>query len=335
MSPGMSPEINESVHNQEAEIVKRVGDDFPVGFAIWQTDHSLLFINNHAAQLTGFANADLPEATALWAERVHVDDRATFSSSWRELWKGTRQSTCDYRFFPKHSKTAIRLMEVSVLIPGLQLVVSVYFRIADLSEQPKHQETERVLRILLHDIQNYLHLVKFEIELIELGLQRRIDVAQLAKTLSLVAQLPRDLRDYLDANAMSMTIEDLESVLKNVVRRIQCQLHRQKANLQVDKNQACVALERVVESCRLRLKKGGGIEIETAGQIIDMRGADGELKVSTTSAESIRIDVSDSLRSSVQVGENQVEIARDLAQEILRRYHHQVTFRQENAGEGK
>jgi hypothetical protein len=47
------------------------------------------------------------------------------------------------------------------------------------------------------------------------------------------------------------------------------------------------------------------------------------------------IDVSDSLRSSVQVGEKQVEIARDLAQEILRRYHRQLTFRQENAGEGK
>ena len=328
----MSPNINASVHSQEAEIVKTLGDDFPVAIAIWQTDHSLLFINNYAAQLTGFANADLPEATALWGERVHVDDRATFSSSWGELRKGTGQSTCDYRFFPKHSKTAIRLMEVSVLTPGLQLVVSVYSRIADLSEEPEHKETEHVLRTLLHDIRNHLHIVRFEIELFELGLQRTIEVAHLAKTLSSVAQLPGDLRDYLGANAMRMTIEDLESVLKNIDRRIRRQLHRQKANRQlvrrgplpaveVDKNQACVELERVVESCRPRLKMGGGIKIE-AGQTIDGRGqSDAELKVTTTSSESIGIDISDSLRSSVQVGENQVEIALHLAQEILRRYH--------------
>lgn len=342
----MSPKINVSVHSQEAEIVKTVADDFPVAIAIWQTDHSLLFINNHAAQLTGFANADFSEATALWGERVHVDDRAAFSSSWGELRKGTRQSTCDYRFFPKYSKTAIRLMEVSVLTPGLQLVVSVYFRIADLSEERKYKESEPVVRTLLHDVQNYLHVVKMEIELSELGLQSTLDVPHLAKTLSSVEQLPRDLRAYLGANATSMTIEDLESVLKNIVRRMQYQLHRQKPNLrlvrrgpltpvEVNKDQACGALERVVESCRLRLKKGDGIEIE-AGHIIDVRGQpDAALKVTTTSAESIGIDVSDSLRSSVRIGENQVEIALDLVHEILRRYHGQVTFRQQNTREGK
>lgn len=260
----MNTKINVSVHSRQAEIVKTVGD-FPVAIAIWQTDHSLLFINNHAAQLTGFANADLCEATALWGERVHVDDRTTFSSSWGELRKGTRQTTCDYRFFPKLSKTAIRLMEVSVLAPGLQLVVSAYFRIAELSEEP-NEETERFVRTLLHNVQNYLHIVKMEIELSELGLQSTLDVPRLAKTLSSVEQVPRDLRDYLGANATSMTIEDLESVLKNIVRRMQYQLHRQKANLrlvrrgplppvEVDKNQACGALGRVVESCRLSLKR--------------------------------------------------------------------------------
>ena len=347
--PDMSHKINVSVHSREAEILKRIGDDFPVAIAIWQTDHSLLFINNHAAQLTGFANADLSEATALWGKRVHVDDRATFSSSWRDLRKGMRQSTCDYRFFPKHSKTAIRLMEVSVLTSGLrngpELVVSVYFRVADLSEEPKHQETEPLLRTLLHDVQNYLHVVKMEIELSELGLKSTLEVAQLAKKLSSVAQVPRDLREYLGANAMTMTIEDLESVLKNILRRMQYQLHRQKASLrlvrrrrgplppvEVDKNQACDALERVLESCRLRLKRGGGIKID-AGQIIDVRGRpDAKLKITVTPAESIGIDVCDSLRSSVRVGEKQVEIALDLAHEILRRYHGRVTLDRKTQG---
>jgi signal transduction histidine kinase len=262
--------------------------------------------------LIGFANADLPEAAALWDKRVHVDDRATLSSSWIALRKGTPQSICDYRFFPKHSKTAIRLLEVSVLIPGLQLVVSVYFTIADPSEEPKDKETERVLQTLLHDIQNHLHVVTMEIELSELGLQRSIEVARLAKRLSSVAQLPQDLRDYLDINAMNMTIEDLESVLKSIIRRIQCQLHRQKANLrvvrpesippvEVDMNQTCAALERVVE----------------------------------TSAESIGIDVSDSSRCSAGIWGNQVEMALDLAREILRQYHGQETFGEEKARKGK
>ncbi len=315
--PDMRPKINVSVHSREAEILNTIGDDFPVAIAIWQTDHSLLFINNHAAQLTGFANADLPEASALWGERIHVDDRATFSSSWGELRKGTRQSTCDYRFFPNHSKTAIRLMEVSVLTPGLrngpELVVSVYFRITDLSEEPKHQEIERVLRTLLHEIQNYLHVVKMEIELSELGLQSTLDVARLAKTLSSVAQVPRDMRDYLGANAMSMTIEDLESILKRIVRRVQNQLHRQKANLRL-----------------VRRRPLPPVEVDK-NQIDVRRQPYAELKVTTTSAESIGIGVSDSLRSFVRVGGNQVAIGLDLARDILRRYHRQVTSRQENA----
>jgi hypothetical protein len=341
----MISKIKACAHSQETEAFRAVGDDSAVAIAIWQTDHSLLFINNHAARLTGFANTDLFEATAQWGEQVHVNDRANFSSSWGELRKGTRRSTCEYRFFPKHSKSAVRVMELSVLIPGLQLVASVYFRIADRSEEPKYKETERVLRTLLHNLQNHLHVIKMEIELSELGLRRTIDVAQRAKMLSSVGQLPRDLRDYLGANAMSMTIEDLESVLEKIVGRIQRQLHREKANLrlvrrgplpplEVDKNQACVALERIVESCRLRLKKGGDIKIEA--EQIGIRGQpDAESQVTTTSPESVRIEGYDSLRSSVRAGEDQVEIALDLAHEILRRYPGEVTFRQENVREGK
>ena len=252
-------------------------DDFPIALAIWQTDHSLLFINNHAAQLTGLANVDLSEATALWSQRVHVDDRVALSSSWAELRKGTRQSTCDYRFFPKHSKTAIRLTEVSVLTPGLQRVVSVYFRIADLSEEPKRKETERVVRTVLHDVQNKLHAVKMEIELSQLGLHSTLAASHLAKSLSSVKQLPRDLRDYLGANATSIKLEDLEKVLNKIVLRMEYRLRRQKPNprlvrsgpvppVKVNKYQACSALGRIVESCRL--KPGDGSEVEAR----DVRG---------------------------------------------------------------
>ena len=267
---------------------QRAGNDFPVAIAIWQTDHSLLFINNLAAKLTGFANVELSEAAAIWGERIHVDDRAAFSYSREELREGARQSTCDYRFFPKHSKTAIRLMEVSVLTSHLQLVVSIYFRIADLSEEPKNKKTERVVRSLLHKVQNYLHVVKMEIELSELGLQSTLEVSRFVKTVSSVEQLPRDLRDYLAANATNLTIQDLERVLKKIVRRLQYQLHRQQPNLRlvrrepfppvkvnrypvppvkVNRYQACRALERIVEYCELRL-----ISKINPGHIIDVRG---------------------------------------------------------------
>jgi hypothetical protein len=347
MSAYKHREINASVHSDETEIFKTVLDDRPVAVAIWRTDHSILFINNHAVRLTGFANSDLSGDPTLWCKRVHVDDRAAFSSSWGELRKGTRKSICDYRFFPKHSETAVRLMEVSVFMPGLrngpELVVSVYKGFC-VSEEPKHEETARVLRTLLHDVQNCLHTVKMEIELSDLGLQRRPEPpTNSAKTLCPVEQLQWDLRDYFGANAAGLTIEDLESLLKNIVRRMREQRDRHKVNLrlvrrgplppvEMDKNQVSGALERVLESCSLLVEKGGDIKIES-GQI-DVRGQPyAELKVTTTSAESFGIDVSDSLRSSVRVGENQVGIAIGLAHEILRRYHGQVTFRQENARE--
>jgi signal transduction histidine kinase len=325
-------------------------DALPVAIAVWQRDHSLLSTNGHAIRLTGFSDSDLIADPGLWIRQIHPDDRAAFAASWGEFHKGKREISCDYRFFPKRSRTSIWLREVSIS-QGPAYVISTYIEINDLKESRKEPEAEPseaarvdVLKKLFHDVQNCIQIVRMEVELTEFGIRKELEAAKLAKTLSSVDRLLRELRDYLGPNATRMTIEDLEAILKSIMRRMQQQFNRKKVHLhlvrrgpmppvEVDKKQVRGALEGVLEFCGLLLKEGGDINIE-AGQI-DVKGqAYAELKVTTTSAGSVGLADSEAFRAAIRVGETHVGIGIDLARQILRRYHGEVFFRKESAREG-
>lgn len=330
-------------------------DALPVAIAVWHTDHSLQSINSHAVRLTGFSDSDFIADPGLWIGQVHPEDRAAVSASWGELRKGKREISCDYRFFPKGSRTSTWLREVSVLSRnqshGPAYVISTYIEINDLKESRQEREAELseaarvdILKTLFHDVQNCIQVVRMEIELTESGFQKEMEAAKLGKTLSSVDRLLKELRDYLGPNATRMTIEDLEAILKSILRRMQRQFHRKKVNLrlvrrgpmppvEVDKKQVRGALEGVLEFCGLLLKEGGDINIE-AGQV-DVEGeAYAELKVTTTSAGSVGLADSEACRAAIRVGDNHVGIGIDLARQILRRYHGDVFFQKESAREG-
>lgn len=331
-------------------------DALPVAIAVWQVDHSLQSINAHAIRLIGFSDSDLIADTNLWIRQIHPDDRAAFSASWDELHKGKREISCDYRFFPKQSTRPAWLREVSVLSPnqahGRSYVISTYIEIDDLKESRKEAEAQLskearadILKSLFHDVQNCIQIVRMEIELTQFGFQKQMEAARLTKTLASVDRLLRELRDNIGPNATRMTIEDLEAILKSILRRMQQPFNRKKVNLrlvrrgsmppvEVDKKQVRGALEGVLEFCGLLLKNGGDINIE-AGRI-DVEGqAYAELKVTTTSAGSVEIADSEACRAAIRVGENHIGIGIDLARQILRRYHGDVFFRKESAREGQ
>jgi signal transduction histidine kinase len=330
-------------------------DALPVAIAVWHTDHSLHSINSHAIRLTGFSDSDLIADAGLWIKQIHPDDRAAFSNSWGELRKGKREISCDYRFFSKGSHTSTWLREVSVLSPkqshGPTSVISTYIEINDLKASRQEREAELseatrvdILKSLFHDVQNCIQVVRMEIELTEFGFRKEMEAAKLAKTLSSVDRLLKELRDYLGPNATRMTIEDLEAILKSILRRMQQQFNRKKVNLrlvrrgpmppvEVDKKQVRGALQGVLEFCGLLLKEGGDINIE-AGQV-DVEGqAYAELKVTTTSAGSVGLADSEACRAAIRVGDNHVGIGIDLARQILRRYQGDVFFRKDSAREG-
>ena len=330
-------------------------DALPVAIAVWQLDHSFQSINSHAIRLTGFSDSDLIADPALWIGQIHPDDRAAFSAVWGKFRKGEREISCDYRFLPKGSRTFTWLREVSVLSPnqshGPAYVISTYIEINDLKESRKERDADLseaarldILRSLFHDVQNCIQIVRMEIELTEFGFQKEMEAAKLAKTLSSVDRLLRDLRDYLGPNATRMTIEDLEALLKSIMHRMRQQFNRKKVNLrlvrrgpmppvEVDKKQVRCALQGVLEFCGLLLKEGGDINIE-AGPI-DVGGqAYAELKVTTTSAGSVGIADSEAFRAAIRVGDNHVGIGIDLARQILQRYQGEVFFRKESAREG-
>jgi PAS domain S-box-containing protein len=330
-------------------------DALPVAIAVWQVDHSLQSINKHAIRLTGFSDSDLRADTGLWIRQIHPNDRAAFSASWGEFRKGKREIRCDYRFFTKGSRTSTWLREVSVLSRnqshGPAYVISTYIEINDLKNSRQEPEAELsetarvdILKSLFHDVQNCVQIVRMEIELTEFGFQKEMEATKLAKTLSSVDRLLRELRDYLGPNATRMTIEDLEVILKSILRQMQQQFSRKKVSLrlvrrgpmppvEVDKKQVRGALEGVLEFCGLLLKEGGNINIE-AGQV-DVKGqAYAELKVTTTSAGSVGLADSEAFRAAIRIGDNHVGIGIDLARQILRRYQGDVIFRKESAREG-
>jgi signal transduction histidine kinase len=330
-------------------------DALPVAIAVWHTDHSLQSINSHATRLTGFSDSDFIADLDLWIKQIHREDRGGFSASWREFHSGKREISCDYRFFPKGSRTSTWLREFSVLSRnqshGPAYVISTYIEITDLKESHQEREAELseatrvdILKSLFHDVQNCIQVVRMEIELTEFGFQKEMEAAKLAKTLSSVDRLLKELRDYLGPNGTRMTIEDLEVILKSILRRVQQQFNRKKVNLrlvrrgpmppvEVDKKQVRGALEGVLEFCGLLLKEGGDINIE-AGQV-DVKGqAYAELKVTTTSAGSVGLADSEAFRAAIRVGDNQVGIGIDLARQILQRYQGDVFFHKESAREG-
>ncbi len=330
-------------------------DALPVAIAVWQVDHSLQSINSHAIRLTGFSDSDLIADPGLWIRQVHPDDRAAFSTVWGKFRKGEREISCDYRFLPKGSGTFTWLREVSVLSPnqshGPAYVISTYIEINDLKESHHEQaagltEAARVdiLKRLFHDVQNCIQIVQMEMELTQFDFQKNVDAPKLIETLSSVDRLLKELRNHLGPNATRMTIEDLEAILKGILRRMQRQFNRQKVHLrlvrrgpmppvQVDKKQVRSALEGVLEFCGLLLKEGGDINIE-AGQI-DVEGQPyAELKVTTTSSGSLGIADSEAFRAAIRVGENDFGIGINLARQILQRYQGEVFFRKENSREG-
>ena len=342
------------IHKQQPFCEPAV-DELPVAIAVWHTDHSFQSINSHVIRLTGFLDSDFIGDPDLWVKQIHPDDRASVAASWEEFRKGKREVSCDYRFFPKGSRTATWLREASVLSPSQSSspahVISTYIEINDLKgsvERAEGQLSEAarddILRTLFHDVQNCIQIVRMEIELAEYGFKKGIEGAKLTKTMASVDRLLRDLRDYVGPNASRMTVEDLEAILKSILRRMQHQFNRQKVNLhlvrrgpmpsvEVDKKQVRGALEGVLEFCNLLLKDGGDINIE-AGKINVEGQPFAQLKVTTTAAGSGGIADSEAVRAAMRVGENHVGIGIDLARQILRRYQGEVFFQQENPREG-
>src|SRR5262245_22922715 len=330
-------------------------DALPVAIAVWYADHSLQSINSHAIRLTGFSASDFIADRGLWIRQIHPDDRARVSTLWDEFREGKREISCDYRFFPKGSHSSTWLREVSVLSrnqsQGPAYVVSTYIEINDLKESRQERETELseatrayILKSLFHDVQNCIQVVRMEIELTEFGFQKQMQAAKLTKTLSSVDRLLKELRDYMGPSATRMTIEDLEAILKSILRRMEQQFNRKKVNLrvvrrgpmpaiEVDKKQVRGALEGVLKFCGLLLKEGGDINIE-AGQVDVAGQAYAELKVTTTSAGSVGLADSEACRAAIRVGDNHVGIGIDLARQILQRYQGEVFFRKDSAREG-
>ena len=118
-SPAALPTIEESNSLSssstglvDARIILEV---IPYPVALWSLDRRLCVLNHLTRELLGFSDDDFRQDSFLWTDRIHLQDRERFVSSWAKLQEGEKRVSCQYRFLPKNQATALRLREVSTV----------------------------------------------------------------------------------------------------------------------------------------------------------------------------------------------------------------------------
>src|SRR5207244_5586326 len=81
--------------------------------ALWSRDRRFCVFNDAFRQLLGFCEHDLGQATSMWMDRIHPQDRERVATAWNKLQNGGPKISCGYRFLPKHRTQEIQLRELS------------------------------------------------------------------------------------------------------------------------------------------------------------------------------------------------------------------------------
>jgi hypothetical protein len=312
-------------------------------------------INERTSQLTGYSNEEFRENRSLWINRIHPADHGLFSNAWKELQNREKRMTCDYRFFPKGQKKAIRLRDMSVSYPNLDgkidRVISNYTNISDLElidpEIRGEREPEHIVGLasaLVHEIQGSLHTIKMGIDLVCLDPNSPWGHQGVIHGIERLNKLSRELGEYFVPPRTQLTAENPDIPLGEVVQHMEEDLHRQGIRfrmvrrnrlpiVRLDLAQFRNALRRVVEFCQILLPDGGEVEIETGQK--NIKGQEYvELKIASSSTSSLEVEENEAFQPFLQVKNKQIGLSMVLAQDILRRHQGKIFFRKENPQRG-
>ena len=325
----------------------------PCAMSLWNLDRSFCLLNQSAQRLTNYTETDFLKRHSLWVERIHPDDRQSFTQSQTALMTGKSPVQCDYRFLPRNAYRPVWLRENSILDIGRSKgpwdVLSVYIDISDLKANNmagvKEDDLISLVKRLNHELSNCIQKAVLELEIAKFGLEESAKSSDLVMAVDAVNRSLLSLRDQLVSVRENLAPHDPSTILDVTVQRLRKELHRRRVNLQLvrrgplpmvrgDKNELLSAFEKVFEVCGAMSRNGGKLEVEAgpkevAGQLY------AEVKVISSSAASFGPNDRGAFEGYGEGESHQIGLGIALAAEILGRYHGQVYFRREGKKRGE
>jgi len=186
---------------------------------------------------------------------------------------------------------------------------------------------------LFHDVQNSIHRVGMELELISMGLGMSSDAGKTAEMIKLLENNVRDLRGYISSVQEPSATCDPAAVLQSVIANLQIGHRSQRVHVSwippeslplvaVHRKLLARVLERVLDFCENLMQQGGELRI-TAGRQENSGQFRVEIILTMLAAAPIDIDKELFGEPSAHVP---IGLGAKRALEVLRRHHGEISF---------
>ncbi|HTN70546.1 MAG TPA: hypothetical protein VMO00_05600 [Methylomirabilota bacterium] len=177
---------------------------------------------------------------------------------------------------------------------------------------------------MIHELQNHLHSATMEVELAHLGVAAELDPVKLLRILDSLKRSLQALRNYVFPSE-ELTREDPTALLNTVLGEVDKKLLGDKIKLRlrqrgpmpaVELNKECArnAFERLLRHCSRRLGGGGDLQIETGTKV------QGGHQFAEIAATLIPSNFEDHANHYCRSLVNDMDMDLILASEILKRY---------------
>jgi hypothetical protein len=190
---------------------------------------------------------------------------------------------------------------------------------------------------LFHDVQNSIHRVGMELELVSMGLGKSADGAKTAEMIKLLENSVRDLRGYISSVQEPSATCDPAAILQSLVANLQIGRRSRPVHVSwippeslplvaVHRKLLARVLERVLDFCENLMQQGGELRItarreKSPGQF--------RVEIILTMLAAAPIDIDKELfgepSAHVPIG-----LGAKRALEVLRRHHGEISFRRDS-----
>ena len=342
--------INSTENHQGLCESRPILERLPFPAALWSPDRQSCIFNNYVSRLLGFSENDFLQASSLWIERIHPQDRDSFKTAWRQIQSGESNSvSCSYRFLPGDRSEQIRMREDLFPYPLRKnkpaAVWSLYAQQEDSDKEILESSSIRdFVNGFNHEIGNGLQAIKGEIDLLLLsGALPPQSARAVDQGIQRIAELTDEINEYLSLTAVEPRREDPAGTIRDVIRLSSQRLKDRGIRIAVEFKDPLPelptgsdfrnAFKRVIDfSCAL-LPQGGDLKIEAGvnrlGEAFYI-----ELRVINVSPTCLDVEEREVFRPYLKVNDYRVGLTLALARQILRRHFGKIIFQKEQRNRG-